>query len=130
MTVEITKKDFSTDEIIKKINCPEIGCVVTFVGIVRGSSRKGSVETLEIEAYDEMGKNLLLEIVEKAKSEFKIQDVYIIHRIGKLKVGDKIICIAISAAHRKDAFKACEWMINGIKEIVPIWKKESYSEFK
>ncbi|MFX1297167.1 MAG: molybdenum cofactor biosynthesis protein MoaE, partial [Promethearchaeota archaeon] len=82
------------------------------------------VETLEIEAYDEMGKKLLLELVDKAKSQFEINNVYIIHRTGKLKVGDKIVCIAISAAHRKDAFKACEWLINELKKIVPIWKKE------
>lgn len=124
--IEITENDFSTDDIINKLKQPEIGCVVTFVGIVRGTSEKGTVETLEIEAYDEMGKKLLLEIIEKAKTQFKIEDVYIVHRTGKLKVGDKIVGIAVSAAHRKDAFKACEWVINELKKIVPIWKKETY----
>ncbi len=122
--IEITDKDFSTDEVIKKIKNSKTGCVVSFLGVVRGSSPKGTVNNLEIEAYDEMGEKLLLDLVEKAKSRFEIEDVSIIHRRGKLKVGDNIVCIAVSAGHRKDAFKACEWLINELKKIVPIWKKE------
>ena len=125
--IEITDKDFSTDEVIKKMKCPEIGCIVTFVGIVRDKSSEATVETLEIESYTEMSKKLISELVEKAKAQFEIENVSIIHRIGKLKVGDNIVCIAVSAAHRKDAFKACEWLINEFKKIVPIWKKEHFS---
>lgn len=124
--IEITDKDFSTDDIIKKLKKPEIGCLVTFNGIVRGTALQGAVDTLEIEAYDEMGLKTLNEIVDSAKSQFEIYDVSIIHRTGKLRVGDNIVCIAVSAGHRKDAFKACEWLINELKKIVPIWKKETY----
>ena len=126
--IEITDKDFSIDEIIKKLKRPEIGCVVSFVGVVRGTSPKGAVKTLEVEAYDEMGEKLLLELVNKAKTQFKIEDVAIVHRTGDLKVGDNIVYIAVSAAHRNDAFKACEWIINELKKTVPIWKKELYVE--
>ena len=75
-----------------------------------------------------MGRKTLQDLVENAKKKFQINDVTIIHRYGKLKIGDNIVCIAVSAGHRKDAFKACEWLINELKKIVPIWKKEHYIE--
>ncbi|MHA1378621.1 MAG: molybdenum cofactor biosynthesis protein MoaE [Candidatus Helarchaeota archaeon] len=125
--IEITDKDFSTDDVLKKLKKPEIGCIVSFVGVVRGTSQQGMVDTLEIEAYDKMGLETLKEIVNKAKSQYEIEEVSIIHRTGKLKIGDNIVVIAVSAGHRRDAFKACEWLINELKKIVPIWKKEIYT---
>jgi len=124
--IRITDADFSTDDVIKNLKKPEVGCVVSFVGVVRGTSKKKIVDTVEIEAYNEMGRKTLQEIAEKAKGLYQIEDVSIIHRTGKLRVGDNIVCIAVSAGHRKDAFKACEWLINELKKIVPIWKKEIY----
>ena len=130
MIIEITECDFSVDEIIAKMRSPETGCIVTFVGTVRSTSLKsedkGTVEKLEVETYKEMAEKGLSKLVEQAKTEFEINDVSIIHRIGELKVGDNIVCIAVSAGHRKDAFNACEWTINELKKSVPIWKHEIF----
>lgn len=126
--IKMTDKDFSVNEIIKDMKSSETGCIVTFVGIVRCVSPKGEVAKLEVEAYTEMAEKNLLELKEKAKKQFGIEDVSITHRIGRLKASENIVCIAVSAMHRKDAFKACEWLINEIKKIVPIWKKEIYRD--
>ena len=131
--IEISNENFSVTEIVEKMKSPEIGCVVNFVGTVRSTSiyvsivetnPKGTVETLEIEAYTEMARKELSELANYAKKNFEITDVSIIHRVGKLKVSENIVCIAVSAGHRKDAFKACEWLINELKKCVPIWKTE------
>lgn len=124
--IKITDKDFSVDKIVKKMKHPEIGCIVNFTGIVRETSQEGTVETLEIEVYREMAKKKLVELVKQAKKQFEINDVSIVHRIGKLKVSENIVCIVVSAAHRKAAFKACEWIIDELKKWVPIWKTEKF----
>ena len=126
--IEITNEDFSINEIVKKMKSSEIGCIVTFVGTVRSLSPQGTVETIEIESYTEMAKERLSELVEYTKKHFEIADVSIIHRVGKLEPSENIVCIAVSAAHRKDAFKACEWLIDELKKCVPIWKTETFAK--
>ncbi|MEA1963510.1 MAG: molybdenum cofactor biosynthesis protein MoaE [Candidatus Aerophobetes bacterium] len=126
--IEITNEDFSVNEIVERMKSPEIGCVVTFVGTVRSTSPQGPVETVEIESYTEMAREKLSELVEHVKKYFEIADVSIIHRVGKLEISENIVCIAVSAVHRKDAFKACEWLINELKKCVPIWKNEIFTK--
>ena len=124
--IKITDKDFSVEEIIKKMKKIETGCIVSFIGIVRGVSNKKHVKRIEIEVYKKMANKKLCEIEKKAKDKYKINNIYIIHRIGKLNVSENIIYIGVSAPHRDDVFNACEWIINEIKKEVPIWKKEIY----
>jgi len=124
LTIEITNKDFSVTEIVEKMKSTDVGCVVSFVGTVRGTSSEGSVETLLVEAYIEMAKKELLKLANDARKNFAIEDVSIIHRIGELKVSENIICIAVSASHRENAFRACKWLIDELKKSVPIWKTE------
>lgn len=126
LIIEITHEDFSVTEIVERMKSSKIGCVVNFIGTVRGTSPKGTVDALKVEAYKEMARKELSKLVEHAKKHFEIADVAIIHRVGELKVSDNIICIAVSAAHRKDAFKACEWLIDELKKCVPIWKTETF----
>ena len=128
--IKITKEDFNVEEEIKKMleKNKSIGGVVTFVGVVRNVGIKDGeekvVEKLEFECYEKMAIKKLEEIKEEAMKKYDIIDAIIIHRMGTLKVGEKIVLIAVGAKHRKDAFLACEYLINELKKVVPIWKKE------
>lgn len=122
--IKIIEKDFNIDEEIKKIKDESIGAIVTFLGTVRGFSGEKRVERLEFEIYKEMATQKFEEIEEVVKKKFDIKKVIIIHRIGKLNVTENIVLIGIASSHRKPAFRACEFIIDELKKIVPIWKKE------
>jgi len=122
--IEITETDFSVDEVVNRIQTDEMGCIVTFVGIVRNNSNGKPVERIEIQVYEDMAVKQLEVIREEAISRFAIDDVSIVHRYGSLRVSEKIMIIAVGAGHRVEAFDACRYIIDSIKEKVPIWKKE------
>jgi len=126
--IKITREDFSVDEAIKSLKRSEVGGIVTFVGIVRGESQGQPVERLEIEAYEEMALRDLEEIRRRALEKFRVEDAVIIHRVGELKVSDNIVLIAVGAAHREEAFEACQFILEEVKRLAPIWKKEHYCE--
>lgn len=118
--IEITEKDFSEDDIIRKMKKPEVGAVVSFLGTVR----KDNIKQMKIEIYREMAEKELKKLENNARKRFDVKDIKIIHRYGNLKVGNNIVLIAVSSAHRKDAFIACEYLIDGLKKVAPIWKEE------
>jgi molybdopterin synthase catalytic subunit len=122
--VTITEDDFYVDEVNNRIKMPQSGGIVTFTGVVRETTDDKKVSGIEIESYKEMSIKKISELIEQAKSKFNINEVEIIHRVGKLKIGDNIVCISVSAPHRKDAFVACEWLIDELKKIAPIWKHD------
>ncbi|MDI6859800.1 MAG: molybdenum cofactor biosynthesis protein MoaE [Methanocellales archaeon] len=122
--IEIRESDFSVDDVIARMKKREVGAIVTFLGTVRGRSKGREVEKLQFETYKEMAMGKLGEIKEIAMRRFEIEDVAIIHRVGALAVSENIVLIAVSAEHRKDAFAACEFLIDELKNVVPIWKKE------
>ncbi len=116
----ITDEDFNPGEYIGAARDPEVGGIVTFTGIVRDDG----ITSIELEAYREAALQELGVIRDEALSRFAIRSVDIIHRVGTLEVGNHIVLIVVGAPHRKDAFRACEYIIDRIKETVPIWKKE------
>jgi molybdopterin synthase catalytic subunit len=120
--ISIQKEDISPEEIINALKVPEAGAVVSFLGVVRKDP--DITFGLEVEAYEEMALERLREVENAAKERFQIQDIAIVHRVGKLAVGDNITFIASSAAHRSDAFAATEWALEEVKKTVPLWKKE------
>ncbi|MDI6903221.1 MAG: molybdenum cofactor biosynthesis protein MoaE [Methanocellales archaeon] len=122
--IEIRESDFSVDDVIARMKKREVGAIVTFLGTVRSRSKGREVEKLQFETYKEMAMGKLGEIKEIAMRRFEIEDVAIIHRVGALAVSENIVLIAVSAEHRKDAFAACEFLIDELKNVVPIWKKE------
>jgi MoaE-MoaD fusion protein len=107
---------------------PEDGAIVVFEGTVRNHSRGRSVLRLEYQAYESMAMKKLEEVGSLARRQFDIRQVSIIHRLGPLEVGDCSVAIAVAAAHRGPAFEACRFAIDTLKKIVPIWKKEHYSD--
>ena len=118
--IKITEEDFKIDELIGKAKHPDAGAVVTFLGIVRDDRIVG----MEIEAYMKRALQELGRIRDEALGKFNLTSLDIIHRTGKLAVSDNILLIVCGAPHRKDAFVACEYVIDELKERVPIWKKE------
>ena len=120
----VTRDDFSIDEVIRKIRGPDVGAVVTFLGTVRGESAGRVVERMEVQAYEEMATRQLERIEAEALKKFDVKRTAIIHRTGVLKVSDNIVLVAVGAAHRDEAFKACRFIIEELKKTVPLWKKE------
>ncbi len=109
------------------VNTPEAGAFVAFEGWVRESNEGKAVTALEYEAYEELAVKEGNKILSEAK-EFDILRAHCVHRTGPLKIGDMAVMVVVSSAHRKEAFVACEFIINEIKKRVPIWKRESYAD--
>lgn len=113
---------------------PECGATVTLDGYARKFTRdKTTSETretlyLEYEAYDEMALKEMRKLIDQAKEEFAISNVGIVHRTGRIEIGETSVVISVAAPHRKSAFEACEWIIRELKRTVPIWKKEVYAD--
>ncbi len=122
--IDVTKEDFSVDEALERLRSRGMGALVTFVGVVRDSSRGKAVNRIEIQVYEEMARRQLEEIREEAIDRFGVEEIAIIHRYGSLEVSDNIMMIAVGGGHRLEAFDACRWVLETIKEKVPIWKKE------
>jgi molybdopterin synthase catalytic subunit len=103
---------------------PGIGAVVTFVGTVRDINEGSGVSTMELEHYPGMTEKALDDIITQAKSRWKLFDALVIHRIGPLLPLDQIVLVAVTSAHRGEAFDACEFIIDYLKTEAPFWKKE------
>lgn len=124
--IRIQENNFSTEEEIERIKniSKNIGGIVTFLGTAREISRGKEIKELEFEHYPQMAEKKLNEIREKALELFDVIEIGIVHRTGKIEIGENIVLIVAAAEHRKDAFDACEWCIDELKQITPIWKKE------
>jgi len=125
--VRVQTGDFSVDEEIARVKASsgDIGGIVVFLGIGRGTSRGRSIKKLDFEHYPGMAEKRLNEIREQSLKDFDIKEVNIVHRISEIGIGENIVLIVVGAAHRADAFKACKWCIDELKRITPIWKKET-----
>jgi molybdopterin synthase catalytic subunit len=118
--IEITEQDFSLDEMIKKAKRTDAGAVVTFLGTVRDDG----IEMMELESFRESALQELESIRGEAVARFGLKSAEIVHRVGLLSVGDNIVAIVCSAAHRDEAFLGCRYIIEELKKRAPIWKKE------
>ena len=114
--------------ILESIKRPEDGAAVVFEGIVRNNTRGRRTLYLDYEAYEEMALKQMEELAERALAEFKIRDVAIVHRLGRLEIGETSVLIVVASAHRAAAFDACRWLIDTLKRTVPIWKKEHFED--
>jgi molybdopterin synthase catalytic subunit len=124
----LIREPIDTQQIADSLQKPEDGAVVIFEGVVRNHANDKAVRFLEYEAYESMALKKIEEIGSRAKSEFAIRDIAIVHRLGHMDIGECSIVIAVASAHRGPAFDACRFAIDTIKEIVPIWKKEFYED--
>ena len=132
---KITHTPISVDEVIGTLADPAVGAVTTFVGVVRGVTgapgNTGVRETLylEYEAYPEMAESVLAQVGQEVQDRWpEIRQVVVVHRAGRLEIGETAIVIALSASHRRQVFDALHYAIDRIKKIVPIWKKEVWAD--
>jgi molybdopterin synthase catalytic subunit len=126
---EITSEELSPDEVIARLADGGVGAVIAFVGVVRGVTEGREVRYLEYEAYPEMAEEALEQIGREIRARWKtIENVAIVHRVGRLDIGETSVVIAVSAAHRGEVFDAVHYAIDRLKEIAPIWKKEVWTD--
>ena len=104
------------------------GAVAMFEGIVRNHSRGRRTLYLDYEAYESMAINEMQRLANAALEQFKIRDVRLVHRLGRIAIGDTSVLIVVASAHRAAAFEACRWLIDTLKKTVPIWKKEYFED--
>ena len=124
--IEITHLPLDVGTIARRIVLPECGATVTLDGYVRQWTKNRQTSYLVYEAYEPMALSEMQKLVAAARKEFEITAVGIVHRLGRLEIGETSVVISVGAAHRRAAFAACEWLIKELKSTVPIWKKEFY----
>jgi molybdopterin synthase catalytic subunit len=125
--IEITYDRLEPASVTEKVTRDSNGAVVTFLGTTRDSTGDRKVLHLEYEAYRPMADKKLAEIADEIRERWPdVQDVAIAHRLGRLEIGDISLVVAVASPHRKEAFAACQYSIDRIKQIVPIWKKEFF----
>ena len=107
---------------------PADGALCLFVGVVRNENRGRAVVRLEYEAYEEMALPLMHEIAAETKRRFPVTQVLMVHRLGRLEIGEPSVAVAVASPHRDEAFRACRFAIDTLKARVPIWKKELYAD--
>ena len=124
----LTRDPIHASELSQQLRAPEDGAVVIFEGIVRNHSQGRATLFLEYEAYEPMAIQKMEELGYEAKQRFAIDGVGMIHRLGRLQIGETSVAIIVTAAHRRPAFEACQFAIDRLKQIVPIWKKEYFAD--
>lgn len=125
---ELTTEPIDITSVARRVVPPECGATVTLDGYVRQFTKGRETLHLVYEAYDAMALKEMEKLIGRAKSEFDIANVGIVHRLGKLDIGETSVVISVASPHRKAAFSACEWIIRELKQTVPIWKKEVYAD--
>ena len=126
MAVRVQTEDFDVGVEVNamRLSNPNIGALVSFVGQVRDLNDGDNVAFMTLEHYPGMTEKSLESIVEQAKNRWAIEDALVVHRVGELKPLDQIVLVLVASAHRKDAFAACEFMMDYLKTEAPFWKKE------
>ena len=117
-----------TDELARALRRPEDGAVVVFEGVVRNNTRGRLTLYLDYEAYEAMAAQELHKLAVQACERFAVREVQIVHRLGRMEIGETSVAIIVCSAHRGAAFDACRWTIDTLKKIVPIWKKEYFED--
>jgi molybdopterin synthase catalytic subunit len=124
----LVREPIDSQAIMAAVKQGEDGAVVVFDGIVRNNTRGQRTLYLVYEAYEEMALRLMNSLALEAVAAHRVRDVAIVHRLGKLEVGETSVLIAVASAHRAQAFDACRWLIDTLKTKVPIWKKEHFED--
>lgn len=126
--IRMVESRIERDQIVNRVAAPESGAIVTFDGTVRNEARGKEVTHLSYEAYPAMAIREMEKIRARAMRQWPITEMTIVHRLGRLEIGETSVFIAVSSAHRSDAFEACRFAIDTLKSTVPIWKKEYYQD--
>ena len=125
---EITNEPLNVGAIARRVVPENCGAIVTLDGFVRQFTKGRETEYLVYEGYEPMALKEMKKLGEQAKAQFAIENVGIVHRLGKMEIGETSVVISVASPHRRAAFEACEWLIKELKRTVPIWKKEVYAD--
>lgn len=124
----IVHQKIDTGQVLEAIKHPEDGACAVFEGVVRNHSRGRRTLYLDYEAYEPMALKEMESLAEQALKRFPVREVALVHRLGKLEIGETSVLIVVASAHRGPAFDACRWLIDTLKRTVPIWKKEYFED--
>lgn len=120
----LTREPLNRDALIRAVSHPSVGGIVVFEGVVRDNARGKQVRYLEYDVYEEMAIEQIHTILTEAQQRWGVEHVAVAHRFGRLEIGEASVIIVVSSTHRSEAFEACRYIIDTLKRIVPIWKKE------
>jgi molybdopterin synthase catalytic subunit len=124
----IVREPIEIRDIKEELEHPEDGAAILFEGVVRNNTRGRRTLYLDYEAYESMALNEMEKLAQAALERFKVRDVCLVHRLGRLQIGEISVVIGVGSAHRAAAFEACRWLIDMLKKTVPIWKKEYFED--
>jgi len=125
---QIVREPIDTQRTLSKLKRGEDGAALVFEGVVRNQTRGRKTLYLDYEAYEAMALQQMESLSGQALKQFQVRDVALVHRLGRLEIGDTSVLIAVASAHRAAAFEACRWLIDTLKRTVPIWKKEHFAD--
>jgi molybdopterin synthase catalytic subunit len=126
--IKISNQPIDIQECIDAAQSERAGAIDVFIGTVRNHNKSKDVVRLEFETYDLMAVKKMEELANQARERWDIEKIVMVHRKGVLQIGDVAVVIAVSTPHRVPSFEACQWLIDTLKEVVPIWKKEIYGD--
>lgn len=126
--IRLSSSPIDAQEVLESVRTPESGGIDVFVGTTRDRSNGRAVLTLEYEAYEPMALKVMGILEKEACDRWPLQRVSIVHRLGRVEVGETSVIIAVSSAHRKEAFEACRFLIDRLKQDVPLWKREYFAD--
>lgn len=125
---EITREPLDPAPLVEAVRRDESGAVALFYGVVRNENMGRNVQYLEYDAYPEMALKKMREVAAEVRAKFPVTGIGVMHRIGRLEIGETSLLVAVSSGHRTEAFQACHYAVDRIKQIVPVWKKEVWED--
>ena len=125
---KITSAEIELGDVIRAVEAGDAGAIVHFLGVVRNNTEGREVSYLEYEAYPPMAEKKMAEIAQEIHEKWGLDRVAMIHRMGRLEIGEVSVAVAVASPHRREAFEACHYAMNRLKQIVPIWKREVWTD--
>jgi molybdopterin synthase catalytic subunit len=126
--IELTREPIDPAAVLARTASTQAGAIVLFLGVTREFTQGRRTESLDYEAYPEMATRLMAELEAEARRRWTLVECVIVHRLGHLELGEASVAIGVSSAHRRQAFEAGQWLIDTLKEVVPIWKQENWAD--
>ena len=126
--VALTNEPIDAAALVEQVRSPQAGAIVLFLGVTREFTGGRRTESLDYECYPEMAAKKLAQLETEARHRWQLSECSIVHRLGHLEIGEVSVGVAVSSAHRQAAFEAGQWLIDTLKQSVPIWKKENWAD--
>ncbi|MEX2114412.1 MAG: molybdenum cofactor biosynthesis protein MoaE [Pirellulales bacterium] len=126
--VDITSQPIDTEALLRHVASNNAGAVVLFLGTTREHTAGRRTASLDYECYPEMAHDKLAELVTEARRRWPLEGCAVVHRVGHVPLGEASVAVAVSTPHRQAAFEAGQWLIDTLKQVVPIWKKENWAD--